>query len=189
MIAIEGKLNRAPAHTESSSELANLSVRPTVFGSEPINLIPSQSVIYRFFSNVNPNSSPNRSLFNRVSPIFEVCSKVKMLWIDARRVVLNWTVVENLHSFWNWTIVKYPACSVGQNVTTTHSNRSVSKRHFVSGPYPAPNRAGILVHLGPKSHWEVVGKTLRAEVFDSNFDHKLSNRLVLLTGERGAFSF
>ncbi len=95
------------------------------------------------------------------------CSKPKMRWVDAARIVSRWAIVTYIQSMWDEAEVEYPRCSVGQynSTITSFSNLSVSIWHSIARPQPAA--IGEL-DFGEEPSGKRWGQSLLSKIFCGN---------------------
>lgn len=72
-------------------------------------------------------------LFEFIFAIIIVCSKPKMIWIHASRVI---ALMKHLQSFWNWAIFNFVRYAMSVFNFSIHAKTSVSAPEFGSNPNP-----------------------------------------------------
>lgn len=103
-------------------------------------------------------------------------SKKQIRWSGAFRAI---AFMKHVHPFRNRTIMENPTSDMSPNrcpSMSSHVNLSVSEFVFSGCPQPAPIG---LDNLRPESLWERFGKSLRGQIFRSNFDYGHNNYRLL----------
>lgn len=128
-----------------------------------------------------------------IKHVLRLCSNPEMVWINTCRIVSSWTVMMDLHSFWNWSYVKDVANPVNPNDSKLPSaslDLAVAAFGYVASPKPA----GIcFMDLCPEAFWKCFGNALRGKIGWSNFSlHSISSvdclpRLRLFVQRAGNF--
>ena len=102
-----------------------------------------------------------------VLSIIRMCSQKQVAWVYARPHIAR---MANKHSIVDGSEEKYPRCSMRPKrpvITTASSNLTVSS--FVYGSSPQPT-GWSFSDLGKESFWKRRRKSLRLQIFRSNFD-------------------
>lgn len=76
----------------------------------------------------------------------------KVRWIYTRGII---TMMTNLHSFWDWTIVKFPRDTMRTIIAFIKNKQPISFLVTISCPYPTSFR--LFLNFTPKSFGESSG--------------------------------
>lgn len=147
-----------------------------------------------YFSHVCPSKFTIPSIFSRrrlffnpsVQTVFDVGSKVKVSWIDAKLIIRLRTIMKDVLSFRDWSTMKNPRCNMTPNSPTRMSlARHASIPSRITTCCPQPTDIGLFYFL-QKSCLKRFGKTLRCQVLGCNI--WLHNQFVWLCHALGCFS-
>ena len=101
-----------------------------------------------------------------VQIVVQNTSQPKMFRVCARWII---AIMKHVHAFWNWAIMKNPACPWSLHWTCPPSGLAyTSIPLFIEKTIPPPAPASAYYHL-PESLWKRIVKTLGCEKFRSNF--------------------
>ena len=139
--------------------------------------LPNESNHFRCHLRVVPMAAGFCArLFGRVKAVLTCISKPQVIRINTRRVVAAWAVVKNILAVRYRTPVYNPRCPVstyhGRAFRPPNSNGAVTALVFRS--YPQPARFCLLNFL-PESMGERWRKSLRGEIFGSNFSRHIKS--------------
>ena len=90
------------------------------------------------------------TFLNFVGYVVERRTKEQVIWLNACRAV---AFMKATHSFWNWTICKFPCCAVRFRVCLSKLNNAVAATIGCSGPNSASSwRQKIAAYTKNKSN-------------------------------------
>lgn len=163
---INNGIDTPSAHSEVATKSGFADVAQRVASFDLPHLLWGKFCTVVHFSNGYP------ALFNRIANVLLLCSKPKVIWSNAERIIAS---VKNSFSVWNWSVVENPTSPVSFDESRFFgalSNPAVSVSfRYAPGPNPAPISLDDLL---PKALWERVRKTLRCKVLSGNLDHSYS---------------
>jgi len=76
-----------------------------------------------------------------------MCSKPKVFWIYAKRIITRWAIMENALSVWNFPVMDQPRQPVSSNHDAFNLHHSIPSIMLTANPKPATTRFG---NLAPK---------------------------------------
>lgn len=151
--------NQCPGNLVLSSQLSLQNTTISVIGSNLFHILLRQPCVTIRDASCMPIFG------NAICNVVKLCSKPKMIWINASWIVASWAIVEHTQSFCNWSVSKNPCKSRSSPILSKIRKLTVA----TSGQRTEPNPTGIgFTNFVPKNDLWIVGTFSRAASFTTD---------------------